>query len=276
MVEIIDTYKYGKILLLDGKPQSAAGDEYIYHESLVHPVMIAHPEPRNVLIIGGGEGATLREVLRHRTVERATMVDLDEEVVNLCYKHLPQWHQGSFSDPRTQLFFQDGRRFLLESEERFHVIIMDSTDFSEQSLALALFTREFFELARSRLDRPGVLVVQAVELSSLEYAKHALLRRTIRAVFPKVSSYRTYIPSFRAEWGFIAASEELDPGNLDEETIEQRLKERVGAYGGQDLRFYDSQAHRFLFSLPKDLREFLSQDGPILEDSGLPPLDLTQ
>lgn len=258
-VEIVDTFKFGKVLLLDGKPQSAAYDEYIYHESLVHPAMIVHPEPQRVLIIGGGEGATLREVLRHWTVKRAIMVDLDEEVVALCREHLPEWHQGSFTDPRVRLFFQDGKEFLQETRERFHVIILDSTDFSEQGPAISLFTREFFQLARERLDQPGVLVIQAVELSSIEYTKHLLLYRTIGSVFPRVRSYRTYVPSFRADWGFIVASDELDPGELDEDTVDQKLRERI--HDGGSPRFYDGQAHRSLFSLSKDLRKILSQEG---------------
>ncbi|HLQ63425.1 MAG TPA: spermidine synthase, partial [bacterium] len=90
----------GRCLLVDGKIQSAEVDEYIYHELLVHPVMITHPQPRRVLVCGGGEGAPLREILRYRSVESVTMVDIDRELVDLCREHLPSWHAGAFDDPR--------------------------------------------------------------------------------------------------------------------------------------------------------------------------------
>ena len=99
-VLIADTYNYGRALMLDGAIQSSEDDETLYHEILVQPAMLRHPDPRDVLIIGGGEGATLREVLVHRSVKSATMVDLDREVVELCREHLPTWHRGAMDDPR--------------------------------------------------------------------------------------------------------------------------------------------------------------------------------
>jgi spermidine synthase len=111
-VAILDTQEYGKMLVIDGRTQSAEEDEYIYHEALVHPAMLTHPEPRQVLIIGGGEGASLREVLRYRSVERVVMVDIDRELVELCQKWLPEWHQGAFQDPRVELVFADGKDYI--------------------------------------------------------------------------------------------------------------------------------------------------------------------
>ncbi|HHH9504059.1 TPA: hypothetical protein ACP32P_004930 [Pseudomonas aeruginosa] len=108
-VLIADTYNYDRVLMLDGAIQSAESDESLYHELLVQPAMLAHDEPRDVLIIGGGEGATLREVLSHASVRRAVMVDLDRELVELCREHLFQWHQGAFDDPRSELLTEDGR-----------------------------------------------------------------------------------------------------------------------------------------------------------------------
>ncbi|HBN8304290.1 TPA: spermidine synthase [Pseudomonas aeruginosa] len=111
-VLIADTYNYDRVLMLDGAIQSAESDESLYHELLVQPAMLAHDEPRDVLIIGGGEGATLREVLSHASVRRAVMVDLDRELVELCREHLFQWHQGAFDDPRSELLTEDGRAYL--------------------------------------------------------------------------------------------------------------------------------------------------------------------
>ena len=111
-VEVVHSEIYGRSLLLDGKTQSTERDEHIYHETLVHPAMLLHPNPQTVFIGGGGEGGTLREALAHRTVENVVMVDLDGQVVELCREHLPQHHQGAFDDERTTLIHDDARNIL--------------------------------------------------------------------------------------------------------------------------------------------------------------------
>src|SRR3990172_12876857 len=108
-IELLETFDYGLMLLLDGYIQSTQVDEFIYHEAIVHPALCAHPNPNNILVIGGGEGATLREVLRHSTVERAVMVDIDRELVDTSREYLSAWHQGAFDDPRVTLIYDDGR-----------------------------------------------------------------------------------------------------------------------------------------------------------------------
>ncbi|MCX6004594.1 MAG: spermidine synthase, partial [Chloroflexi bacterium] len=113
--QIIDTATFGICLVLDGKIQSGEKDEFIYHESLVHPVLITHPNPVSVFIAGGGEGATLRDVLLHRTVKKAVMVDIDREVVGLCRKHLPTFHAGAFEDKRAHIFYADARKYIRET-----------------------------------------------------------------------------------------------------------------------------------------------------------------
>ena len=127
-VAVLDTYEYGKMLVIDGHVQSAEDDEYIYHEALVHPAMVIHPEPRSVLIIGGGEGATLREVLRYRSVEQVVMVDIDRELVELCQKLLPEWHERAFEDPRTEVVFADGKDYMERTSARFDVVVIDVCD----------------------------------------------------------------------------------------------------------------------------------------------------
>src|SRR5262249_40147587 len=124
-VEIVETPSYGTMLILDGLIQSSEDDEHAYHQALVHPGLIAHPGRNEVLIIGGGEGATLREVLRHRSVERVTMVDIDAELIELCKEYLDDWHQGSFDDPRTEVVIGDGRGFLEATDRTFDAVICD-------------------------------------------------------------------------------------------------------------------------------------------------------
>ncbi len=125
---ILDTHEYGKMLIIDGRTQSAEDDEHIYHESLVHPALTAFPAPRRVLVIGGGEGATVREILHHPTIERVVMVDIDHELVEQCVKHMPEWHQGAFEDARLELVFADGEDFVRRTTEKFDVVIVDVCD----------------------------------------------------------------------------------------------------------------------------------------------------
>lgn len=261
-IAILDTREYGKMVVIDDRTQSAEEDEYIYHESLVHPGMIAHPAPRKVLVIGGGEGATLREALRHPTVDRVVMVDIDREVVEQCQKLLPEWHQGSFQDPRVELIFADGKDFVARGRERFDVVVVDVCDALEEGPALALYTDDFYRAVKGRLTGTGLLVVQGMELSGLDCADHVTVHWTLRRVFRHVSSYATFVPSFWSSWGFVAASDSVDLSGLAAARIDAALRER----GLTDsLRHYDGLTHQHMFALPKDVRTALAAGGPTVQ-----------
>lgn len=263
-VEIVDTPNYGLMLILDGLIQSAEDDEHTYHEALVHPAMVAHEDPREVLIIGGGEGATLREVLRYKTVKRATMVDIDGELIELCKEHLDDWHCDSFDDPRAEVIITDGRAFLESTDRTFDIVICDITDFLDHGPAMRLYTREFYELIASRLNPGGMLVVQALETSNCDPEEHAMLVRTVRHAMPIVKSYTAFVSSFVYTWGFLVASDTVDPSVLSKEEVDLRLAERLTS----ELRSYDGITHQGLFSLAKDLRVLLQEtEGPILDDA---------
>ncbi|MDP2727487.1 MAG: methyltransferase domain-containing protein, partial [Dehalococcoidia bacterium] len=150
-LEILDTLPFGRCLFLDDKIQSAETDEFLYHESLAHPALVAHPSPRSVLIIGSGEGALLREVLKHNTVKRVLMVDIDEEVVRACREHLTQWHQGAFRDHRVEVLHVDARAYLEETADVFDSILVDVTDPLAGGPSYRIFTKEFYQLAFSHL-----------------------------------------------------------------------------------------------------------------------------
>ena len=152
---------YGRSLLLDGKTQSTERDEHIYHESLVHPALLLHPEPRDIFIGGGGEGGTLRETLAHGTVGRVTMVDLDEQVVALCREHLPRHHQGAFDDPRATVIHTDARKYLEADSKQYDVMIMDLVNPLEGGPAYLLYTEEYYNIARARLKPGGILATQS-------------------------------------------------------------------------------------------------------------------
>lgn len=147
--EIFENRLWGRMLILDGRLQAAELDEFIYHEALVQPAMLTHPDPQRVLVLGGGAGATLREVLRHPGVTQAVMVEIDAELVGLCKEWLPAFHAGSFDDPRTELVFADGRDWLAaQPDGSLDVIILDLPEPLENGPALKLFTLEMYEPAR--------------------------------------------------------------------------------------------------------------------------------
>ena len=260
-VDIVDTFTYGKCLILDGKTQSAEFDEYIYHEALIHPAAVLHADPRQVLIMGGGEGAVLRELCRYPGVERIVMVDIDREVVELCRKHLPQWHRGCFEDSRVELLHVDARRYLEETNRRFDIIYSDLTEPAEEGPSHRLFTRQFYPLVKSRLKAGGILAVQAGGFSLDYLGVHAAIRNTLKLCFRNVRSYHTFIPSFDCEWGFIIAAEEKDPRSLAEEAIDRRL----GGIAAQ-LKFYDGETHRGMFRVAKDIRRALEEDQTVIDD----------
>lgn len=255
-VAILNTHEYGKMLIIDDRVQSAEEDEYIYHESLVHPILVAHPEPRRVLVIGGGEGATVRDVLYHPSIERVVMVDIDRELVEQCEKLLPEWHNGAFQDPRVELVFADGKDFVANTTERFDAVIVDVCDALEDGPALALYTERFYRGVRNCLTDSGLLAVQAMELSGLDYTDHVTVHRTLSYVFKHVNSYVTFIPSFWSSWGFIVASNTVDVSRLSAEDVDAILRERAL---DAVLRYYDGQTHAHMFSLSKDVRAVLAR-----------------
>jgi spermidine synthase len=261
-VEIIDTGSFGVCLVLDGKIQSSQADEFIYHEALVHPAMLAHPRPERVLIAGGGEGATLREVLAHKTVKKAVMVDIDEEVVKLCRRLLPSWHREAFNDPRAELHFADARRYLEESSDKFDVIIIDLVDPLEQGPARLLYTREFYQTVKQRLGQAGIMSVQAEPSEWGNSDNFTAIVKTLRNVFPITRPYQVHIPSFFGLWGFVVASQSLDPCELTPDEIDARIATRVS----RKLESYDGLTHQSIFAIPKHIRKKLAASRRVITD----------
>jgi len=261
-IAIIDNDSFGKCLVLDGKIQSSEVDEFIYHEALVHPAMVTHPNPEKVFIAGGGEGATLREVLAHNTVKKAVMVDIDEEVVNICRHFLPSWHQNSFDDQRAELHFADARAYLEKNDAKFDVIIIDLPDPLEKGPARLLYTREFYELAKQRLQPDGIISVQAESANWTQIANFVDIVNTLANVFPVVRPYQAHIPSFNSLWGFATASQKLDPQKLTPEEIDLKISTRIS----RQLKSYDGLTHQAMFTIPKHLRLKLSEIEKVITD----------
>ncbi len=263
-VLVADSLNYGRVLVLDGELQSAEVDEELYHELLVQPAMVLHPNPRRILIVGGGEGASLREVLRHKSVETVTMVDLDAKIIELCKEHLASWHRGSFNDPRVNLIIAEGRQFITEDTSKYDVVIIDVVDLEEDGPAKAIYTREFYQLLKARLAPGGVIAVQAMEFSHLDHKMHGLLLRTLKAVFSEVHSYHAVVPSFLCDWAFILASDWFSPKKMSPKAFDDASASRVGA---GVLKHVDGEFFLSCFQFSKTAKEKLAEDGPIMEDS---------
>jgi spermidine synthase len=261
-VEIINTAGFGVCLVLDGKIQSSEADEFIYHEALVQPAMLTHPRPERVFIAGGGEGATLREVLAHKTVKKAVMVDIDEEVVNLCRRFLPAWHRNAFDDPRAEIHFADARKYLEQSSDKFDVIIIDLVDPLEEGPARLLYTREFYDIVKQRLGRTGIMSVQAEPAEWKNSDNFTAITSTLKKVFRIACPYRVHVPAFLGLWGFVAASQSLDPCKLSPEEIDARISSRLS----KRLKSYDGLTHQGMFTIPKHIRQQLAANKRIITD----------
>jgi len=269
-VEIMVTADYGKALVLDGRIQSSQADEFIYHEALVHPGLLAtEAPPRSALVIGGGEGATLREVLRYPSIERAVMVDIDGEVVDLCKEHLPEMHQGAFEDRRAEVRHEDARAYLERTAERFDFITIDLVEPLEAGPACLLFTREFYTLVRDRLTPAGTMTMQAGMTKVGELGFYSAIHRSLREVFPVVAGYQSYVSCFGTPWGFILASKKIDPGRQLGPAVDALVAERVKG----ELGYWDGATHQHAFCLPKHVRKAIATQTRIVTDAN--PLIVT-
>lgn len=263
-MEILETLSYGKCLVLDGRIQSSQADEFIYHEALVQPALLAHPGPNRAMVIGGGEGATVREILRHPTITDCLMVDIDGEVVEECKKHLPEMHQGAFDDPRTRLLHEDARAYLERTSERFDLIVVDLVEPLEEGPACLLFTKEFYALIRDRLTPEGLMTMQAGMTKVNDLGFYSAVARTLREVFAVVAPYQGFISCFGTPWGFILASKGADPRRQSAEEIDRLIAARLNP---ADLGYWDGAAHLHSFNLPKFLRQALEKSQRIITDA---------
>jgi len=225
-IELAESPEFGRVLLIDGITQLTERDERRYHEPMVHPALLAHPNPRMVLVIGGGDGGILREVLRHRTVELADFAELDEDVVAFARDHLINVHAGAFDDPRVHCFFGDGRAFVKASaSERYDVVIMDMTDPFGPSRFL--YTKEFFQEVRASMRGGDAIFAMHGESPLARPAAYACIGKTLSTVFPTVRAACTYVPMYGTLWSFRYASVRSDPSALTRPEREARIDMRM-------------------------------------------------
>jgi thermospermine synthase len=274
-VGLIDTGPFGKVLLLDGKLQSSESDEFVYHECLVHPAMLAHPDPKTVFIAGGGEGSTAREVLRHKSVTKCVMVDIDEVVVKFCKQHLTE-NTEAFADPRLELIIGDARAGLENYPGKFDVYIGDLADPVWGNPCYQLYTKAYYEMVKSKLNPGGIMITQSgpAGVSSCTQV-WTPINNTLRQVFPVVMPLAAHVPSFADTWGWQLAGglgmqapkgkgkgDGNAPGqgkgasDISEAEIDARIAARVTG----ELRFLDGRAYLGIASLNKTLRKALQEE----------------
>ncbi|BCU67235.1 spermidine synthase [Sulfolobales archaeon HS-7] len=259
-VKLVELTRFGKSLIIDGKIQSTVSDEFIYHESLVHPLMLSLRDPERALIIGGGEGATLREVLRYNSFKEVVMVDIDDVVIEFAKKYMAQWHKGAFEDKRTKLVIEDGIEYLRKNKDEFDVIILDLTDPMKDSPSYKLYTSTFYELVKDSLSHNGGISTQATS-PSFSIDSFSVISNTIRHVFGKSEVGVSFVPAFDGLWGFAFYSpNSISP--MSQERVDRLLEEK----GINGLQYYDGTTHYSMFSIPKYIRKYLENENRISTD----------
>ena len=246
-VEVVETKGHGKLLLIDGMTMVSERDEFVYHEMIAHVPLFVHPNPKRVLVIGGGDGGTVREVLKHKSVERCVLVEIDGLVVEASRKYIPLT-ASKLSDKRAVVRIEDGVKFVRETEERFDVVIVDSTE--PFGPAKALFGTAFYKDVNRVLTKDGIVVSQAgspfYEISTIKN-----LDRILAKVFPVVGAYLfTNLTYPGGLWAFTYASKGLRP-------VKDFRPARVKA-AKLPLRWYNADVHTGAFALPNFLRSALA------------------
>jgi len=241
-ITVVENEDFGRMLLLDNVVQITQADEFFYHEMLTHVVMHAHPDPKNVIVIGGGDGGIVREVLKHKSVEKVYFVEIDEEVINVSRKFFPEVASG-VNDPRVEIKVMDGAEFVKKAPKgMIDAIIVDSTDII--GFARTLYTKEFFNSVRNCLSRTGMFVTHS---ESMIYHRDTVIKiqEILRNAFPIVDLYTNCIATYPGFWWtYNVGSVSLDPREVRQEfTIK--------------TKYYDDEMHRQSFVTPKFYKKLL-------------------
>ncbi len=245
-ISVIETTHFGRVLLIDDLVMLTERDEFVYHEMIAHVPLYVHPEPRRVLVIGGGDGGTVRELVRHPEVEHVDLVDIDRMVSEVTMKYIPSVASKLLSE-KVSCHYEDGVAYVKNTTNRYDVIIVDSTD--PISVGEGLFTRDFYRDCLNRLNEDGILVNQA---ESPAYTGDWVqgIARKLKDVFPSVFFYQAHIPSYPSgHWLFGFASKKYHPLNdfREEKYYQHQLS----------LRYYNSDIHFGAFALPNFVKELI-------------------
>lgn len=247
---VFETPAFGRVLALDGVIQTTEADEFAYHEMLVHVPLFAHGRMRRVLIIGGGDGGTLREVLRH-DVDEAVMVEIDRTVIDICREHMPTLSAGAFDDPRAEVVIADGIAYVAGGGAPFDAILVDSTD--PVGPGESLFTPEFYGKCKKRLTPGGVLVTQN-GVAFMQPDEVTTTHRRLAPQFADAGFYVTAVPTYVGGMMTLAwATDDASLRKLPEATLAERF-----AAAGFETRYYTPAVHKAAFALPAYVARLLA------------------
>ena len=241
---IFNNGQWGTVMALDGVIQTTEKDEFVYHEMMVHVPMLSHGNAKKVLIIGGGDGGILREVLKHQNVESVTQVEIDQQVIDMCIQYLPNHSAGAYDNPKANIVIADGVDFVNESTEKFDVIISDSTD--PMGPGEVLFTSRFYQGIKNCLNDNGVFVAQN-GVSFMQTEEVTTTHQRLSPLLKEASFYSGAVPTYVGGiMTFAWATDNLELKNISLETIEQRYEA-----ANLTTRFYTPAIHKGSFALPQ-------------------------
>ncbi|MCL6588219.1 MAG: polyamine aminopropyltransferase [Anoxybacillus sp.] len=236
-LDMVETEEFGNMLILDGMVMTTQKDEFVYHEMVAHVPLFTHPNPENVLVVGGGDGGVIREVLKHPSVKKATLVEIDGKVIEYSKKYLPEI-AGKLDDPRVEVKVDDGFMHIAQSENEYDVIMVDSTE--PVGPAVNLFTKGFYAGIAKALKADGIFVAQ----TDNPWFKADLIRtvqRDVREIFPITRLYIANIPTYPSGmWTFTMGSKKHDPLAVSDDRFHDI-----------DTKYYTKELHKACFVLPK-------------------------
>ncbi|MCM3788791.1 polyamine aminopropyltransferase [Domibacillus sp. 8LH] len=240
-LEMVETEEWGNMLFLDGMVMTSQRDEFVYHEMVAHVPLFTHPNPKNVLVVGGGDGGVIREVLKHPSVEKATLAEIDGKVIEYSKVYLPDI-AGDLDDPRVEVKVGDGFMHIAESENEYDVIMVDSTE--PVGPAVNLFTKGFYAGISKALKEDGIFVAQCDN----PWFKAELIRQVqadVKEIFPITRLYTANIPTYPSGlWCFTIGSKKHDPLQVEE-----------GRFHDIETKYYTKELHKAAFALPKFVQD---------------------
>ncbi|MEB3287828.1 MAG: polyamine aminopropyltransferase [Vampirovibrionales bacterium] len=246
-VDIVDTEFWGRMLLLDGLVMTTEKDEHTYHEMITHTPMLAHPNPKQVLVIGGGDGGTIREVLKHPSVERAVLCEIDQLVIDSSREFLPSI-AGALDDPRVDIQVRDGAAYIAQHANTFDVILIDSTD--PIGPGARLFNHEFYTNVKNALSEQGVMAAQT-ESPISQPSEVREINTLLNGVFPVVKTYTNMIPTYPGnQWTWTFCSKQQGPFDL----VDAKRVEAIE----KTCRVFNRHVHRAIFALPNYIQEMIA------------------
>ncbi|MCK5825986.1 MAG: polyamine aminopropyltransferase [Desulfuromusa sp.] len=249
-LDIVETLEFGRMMLLDGLVMVTERDEFIYHEMIVHPALFTHPRPKKILVIGGGDGGSIREIMKHPEIELAVLCEIDSLVIEKSIEFLPSMaSEIDGNNPRVKLHVDDGLAYIRAHQNEFDIILVDSTD--PIGPAVGLFEESFYQLVFSALKDDGIMIAQSESpFYHAEIQKN--IYRNIRAVFPIVEMYQAFIPTYPSGfWSFAFSSKKYHPiTDFDHDRAVTR---------DFHSRYYNENLHLGAFMLPTFARENITE-----------------